>query len=117
MIFYAWESDLTVYHSSNSYPVHGLCILNDQDDILHIQNLYPEDDIDVHNDCIKLESYPEFTNRRLASVASSSTTVFDRFSHVYLVTDLESFHKRNKGVPKTIELSSSVEDMSRVLIR
>lgn len=94
--------------------MYGLCILNDQDVILHMQHLYPEDDISVHHNRLRIESYPEFTDRRLAS-ASSSTT--NKFSNVYLVSNLESLQKYDESVSRTIELSSSAADMSRVLFR
>jgi hypothetical protein len=82
--------------------MYGLCILNGRDVIVHIQHLYPEDDISVHDKLLRVESYPEFPERRTTS--PSTVAEFSRHANPM----------KSKGMPKIIELSASEESMSRL---
>jgi hypothetical protein len=107
---------LILYFSREIYPVYGFCVLNGKGTIDHIQHLYPEDDISLHSNRLKVQSYPDFTRRRLSLAHSSSTEILPKFSDVYAIPDLESLNS-SKGTPKTVELSAIAEDMIGVLVR
>jgi hypothetical protein len=107
---------LILYFSRDIYPVYGFCVLSDQGSIHHIQHLYPEDDISLHSNRLKVQSYPDFTRRRLSLAHSSSTEILPKFSDVYVIPNLDSLD-RSKGTSKTVELSAVGEDMIGVLVR
>jgi hypothetical protein len=71
--------------------------------IVHIQHLYPEDDISVHNNLLRVESYPEFPERGPTSPSAAA-----EFRH-------HGNPMKSKGMPKIIELSASAESMSGLL--
>ncbi|KAL1741373.1 hypothetical protein HDZ31DRAFT_66998 [Schizophyllum fasciatum] len=53
------------------FPPYGFCILNKAGLHDHIQYLYPEDNFDAYGNYVVIQSYPSFTDRRLADLRAT----------------------------------------------
>lgn len=82
----------------------------------HIQRLYPEDSIGAHGNYLIIRSYPEYTNRRLAIVRSSSNDIPHKFSDVYAIPNVEKLTPEEKGESKTVGLWMFATDSRGPLI-
>lgn len=83
----------------------------------HIQRLYPEDNIGAHGSYLIIRSYPEFTDKRLASVrAAFNASTLDKFHEAYAVPHIETLPASQKGESKTIGLWMFATDSREPLI-
>ncbi|KAL1716672.1 hypothetical protein EV715DRAFT_293011 [Schizophyllum commune] len=87
------------------FPPYGFCILNKEGPEDHVQYLYPEDNFDAYGNYVVIQSYPSFTDKRLADLRATHAPeeLQGLFSAIWKVPD----HIKNntqKGPPTVISL-------------
>lgn len=108
--------------SRNTYPPYGFYILNRVGAGDYIHPIYPEDDFLPSGEFLIIKSYPAFLKARLEAIPPSPTREpYDKFSDVYLIPNIESITREEKGRPDVISLwmmtVSSRDQMNETLKR
>ena len=90
----------------NAYPPYGYYILNRVGMEDFIGRLYPEDFLQKTGKLTAVQSFPDFTERRLTAVHASAPQheLENRFSSVWAVPNVEALTKAEKGSVVTIGL-------------
>ncbi|KAF7323728.1 Serine carboxypeptidase S10 [Mycena kentingensis (nom. inval.)] len=88
-----FEGSMFLYER-NEYPPYGFYILNRMGNNDYVQRLYPEETAARQTNFLQLNSWPEYTNRRLEKIHNQyGNDLPDKFSEAWFPTDHQSADK------------------------
>ncbi|KAF8970237.1 hypothetical protein BDZ97DRAFT_133396 [Flammula alnicola] len=101
---HGYEGSMFLFERS-TYPPYGLYILNRHGSDDYIQAIYPEDDVIDGGKILIIKSYPDYIQRRMATIPPTETGhIPDKFSDVFAIPNVDKIERKQKGRFVTVGL-------------